>query len=93
MHREMRAALNKFFTPNHYKMRGESPANIWKFLEKYNGFLFFRFDDCGPFKGGPWANISYDFLLQVFSPMIFLKVRVGCQDRLCVNSDGDETLA
>ena len=22
-----------------------------------------------------------------------LKVRVGCQDRLCVNSDADETLA
>ena len=22
-----------------------------------------------------------------------LKVRVGCQNRLCVNSDGDETLA
>ena len=25
--------------------------------------------------------------------MCDLKVRVGCHDRLCVNSDGDETLA
>ena len=25
--------------------------------------------------------------------MCGLKVWVGCQDRLCVNSDGDETLA
>ena len=26
-------------------------------------------------------------------PSCGLKVRVGCQDRLCVNSDADETLA
>ena len=25
--------------------------------------------------------------------MCVLKVRVGCQDRLCVNSDADKTLA
>ena len=25
--------------------------------------------------------------------VLVLKVRVGCQDRLCVNSDADETLA
>ena len=28
-----------------------------------------------------------------FALVCGLKVRVGCQDRLCVNSDADETLA
>ena len=27
------------------------------------------------------------------APVCGLKVRVSCQDRLCVNSDADETLA
>ena len=26
-------------------------------------------------------------------PRVWFKVRVGCQDSLCVNSDADETLA
>ena len=28
-----------------------------------------------------------------FSLMCGLKVRMGCQDRLCINSDADETIA
>ena len=41
---EMSAALNKFFTPRHYKMNRQAPAkNLGVLIE---GLLLLRFDDC-----------------------------------------------
>ena len=31
-------------------------------LEKIDGVLFFHFVNCGPFEGGPGANVSNAFL-------------------------------
>ena len=45
----MSRVLNKFL---------QASTKNWAFLEKLNGLLFFRFDNCGPFEGGHGANVS-----------------------------------
>ena len=60
---EMRAAHKNFFcTTSFLNEEVKLLPKIWAFLEKTNCLLFFRFADCGPFKGGPGANVSNTFL-------------------------------
>ena len=42
-----------FYTTLLYGEKTKLPRKFWAFLEKINGLLFFNFDYCGPFKGGP----------------------------------------
>ena len=62
MPEEMRAALNLFFTLRRYKMKRRKSSKKFGHLKKINGLLFFRFDNCGPFEGGP-GTVSNAFLL------------------------------
>ena len=65
---EMRAALNKFYYfASLQDKETKLPQKLWAFLEKNNGLLFFRFDDCGPFEKGPGTNVSNAFLLNTTS--------------------------
>ena len=51
---EMRAALNKFFTPRYYKMRGEAPAkNLGIFRKKLMVYYFSVLTIVDPLKWGP----------------------------------------
>ena len=59
----MHAVLNELFTLRHLRCRGEAPTQILSIFRKIKGLLFFRFDDCGQFEGGPGANVSNAFFL------------------------------
>ena len=52
---------------------------MWACFKKIIGLLFFRFDDCGPFKNGPRANISDIFLpntILLGSLILFFEIKI-----------------
>ena len=57
----MPEVINKFFTNFHKKLG---------VLEKINGLLFFRFDNCGHLERGHEANVSDAFLRKNKSALI-----------------------
>ena len=76
---EMRAAPHKLFTSPHYK---KLPQKKWSFLEKINGLLFFRFNDCIDSLKGDGGQMSPmpSFLIRPCwdSHVIFFKLCILC---------------
>ena len=69
------------FTPRHYTIKDKAFARNLGILEKIYGLLFFRFNDCKPFEGGPGANVSSAFLFNLTplgSSGYFLKLNTLC---------------
>ena len=77
MPEEMRAALQKCFTPSHYKMKRRSFRKKLGMFRKNYWFIIFYFGDYGPFKDRPGANISNTFL-----PNTTLLESSGCSLKL-----------